>query len=340
MEIIITSIVLVIIGGALNGSFAIPMKHMPNIKEDKLWFVFSWWGFLIIPLITFFILDSNFIKIIFLVPPSYIIIPLLGGIFWGFGMIFMSLAFRYIGIGAVFVINIGIGTAGGALLPLVFIHPDKLFTTFGGLITIGVILFIIGVISASIAAKIRDKAANDKDMSSNHSIKGVIFSIIAGFTSAFQGFSYAYGASGYLTENLLSQHNSLLLTNLPWCLIFVGGFFPYMIYFLIQSKKKKATSQKSEYKISFINHILIVIMGLLYFECVIFYSKATLLLGALGPIIIWPIYMVFIVITSNFWGFMYGEWKGSPARSRKIILSAIGCQLIAVAVLAIAAFIN
>jgi L-rhamnose-H+ transport protein len=339
MGLIASAIFLVIIGGILNGSFAIPMKHMPHIKQEKLWFVFSWWAYLIIPIATFLILDHNFINIILCVAPSYIYVPLLGGLLWGLGMICMCFAFKHIGIGVVFVINIGIGTAGGALLPLIFIHPNRFLTFFGLFIVAGVILFIIGVISAGIAAKIRDdiKRTTLSNKNNLRPLLGIILSILAGISSAFQGFSYAYSASGFQTGKLLSSNSHLVVGNLPWLLIFLGGFLPYMIYFLIASLKRKSFGTTPDNRVSFKYHLMIFVMALLFFECALFYGKATLLIGALGPIIIWPIYMVFIVLTSNFWSFKYGEWKGSSALSKSIMAFAISVQIVAVVILAYAA---
>jgi L-rhamnose-H+ transport protein len=338
---IIIAIGLAVIAGAVNASFMVPHRPIKNVKEEKLWFVFSWWGFLIIPIISCFILNVNFIKCLSLIPPTAFIIPLIGGAIWGAGMICMSLAFRYVGIGVVFVVNIGLGTAGGTLIPLIFLHPEKIGTTFSYLVFAGVLLFIAGVIYAAKAASERDKYKNSTiSEGQKNAVIGVILSILAGISSAIQGSAFAIGASGLLQNELLTGYNPLLISTIPWLVIFIGGFITYMLYFLAVNIKKGNFTKPNKEKIGLKNYICIILMGILFFICVIFYSKSTLMLGDLGRVVGWPIYMCFIVLISNFWGFKFGEWKGAGKVAGKRIALAITCLIVAVVVLSIAAKIS
>ena len=63
------------------------------------------------------------------------------------------------------------------------------------------------------------------------------------------------------------------------------------------------------------------------------YAKASQTLGALGPIIAWPLFMIFIILMSNFWGFSHGEWRGASRRAQAKILCAILLLIIAVIIL-------
>ena len=312
MVVILSSIVLVILAGACNGSFATPAKHLHHLPQERLWFIFSFWGFLIVPVVSFAIISPDFIKISLMVDWSYILVPLIGGAIWGIGMVFFTLALRYIGIGVAFMINIGLATALGTLLPLLLLSYKPTSDEFQILIALGIILFIIGVVLSGQAAKNRDKTKKlSKENHESKALLGIVLTVLAGLSSAIQGTSFAYSVQGYLKLDQ-SSHSSLLLTSIPWLWLFIGAFIPYVLYFIYVNKKHKSISTSNKkIKVDIKSHLSIMLMGILFFECVIFYSKATLILGNLGPVIAWPIYMVFIVLTANFWSFKYHEWSGA-----------------------------
>jgi L-rhamnose-H+ transport protein len=60
-------------------------------------------------------------------------------------------------------------------------------------------------------------------------------------------------------------------------------------------------------------------MGFMFFESIVLYAKGVALLGELGPIIAWPLFMLFIIFTSNFWSVKLGEWRNSSRVSRLYI---------------------
>ena len=341
MVVILSSIVLVILAGASNGSFATPAKHLHHVPQEKLWLIFSFWGFLIVPLVTFAIISQDFIKIALMVNWSYILVPLIGGAIWGVGMVFFTLALRYIGIGVAFMINIGLATALGTLLPLILLSYKPTSSEFQILIALGILLFIIGVVLSGQAAKNRDKYKKlSQESHESKALLGIILTVLAGLSSAIQGTSFAYSVQGYLKLDQ-SSHSSLLLTSLPWMWLFLGAFIPYVMYFTYVNWKKKSQNYSNNIiKINIKSHLSILLMGILFFECVIFYSKATLILGDLGPVIAWPIYMVFIVLTANFWSFKYHEWTYAGLGAKRLMYAAIMIEIIAVFVLSMAAYIS
>ena len=74
-------------------------------------------------------------------------------------------------------------------------------------------------------------------------------------------------------------------------------------------------------------------MGLFWCGSLILYSKASQLIGILGPVIGWPLFMAFIILTSNFWGWQQGEWQQAPAKSKALLSKGIILFVVAVVVL-------
>ena len=78
-----------------------------------------------------------------------------------------------------------------------------------------------------------------------------------------------------------------------------------------------------------------IIMGVFWFGSLIFYSKASQIIGDLGPVIGWPLFMIFIILTSNFWGYITNEWKGVSRRVSRVMVCGVGFLVLAVIVIAI-----
>jgi L-rhamnose-H+ transport protein len=57
------------------------------------------------------------------------------------------------------------------------------------------------------------------------------------------------------------------------------------------------------------------------------------MLGPLGPVVGWPIYMSGIILTSSFWGWTTGEWRDSKGRPVNFMLAGIVVQIAAVVAL-------
>ena len=60
---------------------------------------------------------------------------------------------------------------------------------------------------------------------------------------------------------------------------------------------------------------------------------AVSMLGVLGPVIGWPIYMSAIILSSAFWGWISGEWRGIAGRPPRVMGLGIATQVIVIVIL-------
>ena len=81
-------------------------------------------------------------------------------------------------------------------------------------------------------------------------------------------------------------------------------------------------------------------MGILYFGSLIVFSQASKSLGHLGAVIAWPMLMIFIILTSNFWSFIHGEWENSNKIALRYLSISLIALITAIISLSIAATIN
>jgi L-rhamnose-H+ transport protein len=127
--------------------------------------------------------------------------------------------------------------------------------------------------------------------------------------------------------------DSLVSAIIIWPPFLACGFIPYLAYMLYLHGKKASFSVYSKPLLSR-NYSLIVATSVLWFCGLVFYSKASLLIGDLGPILTWPLSMALIILTSNFWSWRHREWVGCRLAIRRTALLSIGVLIIAVAILA------
>lgn len=327
MEIIIFSLVLVLFAGVINGSFATPMKYMTKWDEENIWFIFSFSGFLILPWLSIYFMSPNVGQVLNAIPSKLLWTMIFGGLAFGIGQIAFATSFRYIGIGLAFVINISMGTSGSALIPILW-HKGIMGTAYSYVQIVGIIVFIIAVCFGAAAGAARERHKKDigdiAEDSKARKIKpgmlllGVILAIIAGAGSVCQGVTYIW-ANPAVRGIASSQSNITDLAGsvIAWVVIFSAAWVPYAIYFLILNIKNKsfskiATSKTGKY------WLFTILMGIGFWGSLIFFSKAADVIGGdLAPTIAWPLFMVFIILTSNFWSWKSGEWRDAGSRAMK-----------------------
>jgi len=97
---------------------------------------------------------------------------------------------------------------------------------------------------------------------------------------------------------------------------------PYLIYCAHLWKRNK-TAGLFFHPGTAINWVLGAMMGVLWFGSTVIYGASTAELAGLGPILGWPLFMSSIIITSNVWGFVTGEWKTAGKKALTTMLVGI-----------------
>ena len=52
--------------------------------------------------------------------------------------------------------------------------------------------------------------------------------------------------------------------------------------------------------------------ALLWFFALAFYGQGKSLMGKLGNVVGWPMFLALALVVSNVWGILTGEWKNAP----------------------------
>jgi L-rhamnose-H+ transport protein len=329
---------LICIAGMSNGSYPALLKKLPDWTDETQWLFFSFLAFFIIPLVSISIVCPHWLTLFGRVATPDLAILAIGGVLFGIGMVLFTWALRLIGIGVSFVLNISLGTVFGSLVPMLVGHPLAIETKLGLIDVAALLLFVCSVVLISVATSIRDK--NDQQNSQNNgrpswykAVLGIICGCLSGLFCAAQGASYGLVSSHFATLGVqlgIAKFSSLTT---PWLVIFFAAFVIYAAYhyLLIRKKGLYVSTILTNTPVRYYGYL--IVMGLLYFLPLIIYSKSVSLLGNQGPVIGWPLFMCFIILSANTWGCIRGEWSQAKRREIGIFILSLVFLIAAVIVL-------
>jgi len=326
---------ILLVAGVMNASFTLPMKFTRNWNWENTWLVWTLFALVIFPPLAAFATIPHLGQLYGEVATGLIVTVAIFGAGWGIAQVLFGLAVDSIGIALAFSIVLGISAAVGSVIPLIRLHPEKLFTT-GGFFTIaGVVLVIVGVAICAIAGRRREAAmaAQDGRTKVNMS-RGLAFAILCGFGAALVNFGLAFG--GALLEGA-KRHGAaeLWAGNAVWLPLMLAGSIPnftYCVYLLHKNKSVDRYGRRGTASYWF----LAAIMAFFWFGSTALYGIATGKLGSWGTILGWPLFMSLIVITASVLGIVTGEWRGSGKQPLRIQVGGVAVLVLAVFVLAAA----
>jgi L-rhamnose-H+ transport protein len=335
MNILLAAFGLIFVAGIINGSFALPTKHIKKWRFENIWLQYAAWAFVILPCVIAIFLVPQIISVYKQAPVSLLVVMLLGGFVFGIGQMCFALALDMIGFSLGFVINLGLGIMLGFSMPLIIQHSDKVFTLFGGVTLVGCLLAVLGLIYSTHAGNIRHKGKVERPDLAGKSrrlfIGGVLLAILAGLSSAGQNFAFSYTAE--MQQMALSLGATQFgAANVIWPGFLVCGFIPYALYMIYLGVKNKSFGNYTKPGTGKY-YLFGLVMGLFWYGSLIFYGKASQIIGSLGPVVGWPLFMVLIILVSNFWGWRHGEWKGASIKAKHTLWLGLAFLILSVLVL-------
>jgi L-rhamnose-H+ transport protein len=327
-------IFLLVLAGAMNGSFTLPMKFTRQWAWENTWL--AWTVFALV-----------------LFPPflTYSTVPTLGNVYantgmgpilvvaacgagWGVSQVFFGLAVDAVGIALAFSVILGISAAVGSVIPLIRLHPEKIATSGGLTVLLGVALVLAGVGVCAVAGRKREAALGQGPAGTPSVFKGLIYCTISGLGSALVNFGLAFGGPLILAAQQVGA-TPLWAPNAVWLPLMCAGGVPNLLYCLYLLKKNR-TSQKFGVSGSAVCWVLAALMAFFWFASTVLYGVATVKLGELGAVLGWPLFMSLIVITATGWGVATGEWKNAGKQPLLIMSAGVAVLVLAIFVLSVA----
>lgn len=331
MSNFLLSIILVFLAGTFQGTFGLGMKKFAPFSWEAFWILFSIIGMLIIPFTWSWFAATGTVKIISATSGGMIAVLMLFGALWGVGSILFGLAITYIGMSLTYGITMGLAAVIGAVVPLLQVESISSSPAFP-FVAAGIFIMLAGIIVLTYAGIKRDQQMKD-EKSSQSEIKtgklfwiGVIFSIANGIAAALLniGFIHAQPMVKAAIEMGNKPQNASLIA---WVVLLWGGFLVnagYALYLLISKKSYVTFFQSGSVR----GYLSAAATSILWFAALGIYGQGAAIMGSMGPIIGWTMFLAISLIVSTIWGLTLGEWKG-VSKARLILFIGNGILIMA-----------
>ncbi len=315
---------LAVIGGAMQGAFALPMKYARKWQHENIWLVFAVSGFVALPWILTSLTIPHWLQIYRSSPATPLAIIILCGLGWGIGATLVGIAFRLLGIGLAFAIILGLSSLFGSLIPFVFQSRETISSTQGILYLASTAVMLVGIVLVSAAGSIRDR-----DMVVNSTggrihrrfLSGLIVAIIAGLFSSLlsDGIAFTQPLADAAQQ---AGASPVWASNIVLALLTASGAVANVAYCAYKLRRNR--SGALYFAESVANHwALGIFMGALWYGGLMLYSLGE---QRVGTVTGWTLFIGAMILSSNASGFATGEWKGAQARSK--VFLGIGSLII------------
>lgn len=323
-------VLLLVLAGIMNASFALPMKFVRGWPWEKTWLLWSCFALILLPAIAATSTIPGIVSLYRDHPQTVLAVAGLGCA-WGIAQVLFGLALDRIGIALTFSIVLGLSAAMGSIIPLLRLHYDRIFSHNGLISLLGVALVLVGVSLSAAAGRIRDRVRSTELALNRYFGSGLIMAIAAGICAAMMNVGVSYGAP--LAQSAIeSGAHPGWTANAIWMPLMLGGALPNILYCVYLLVRRRATSS-NERSSGLSNGALAFAMALLWFGSSLLYGVATIRLGELGAVVGWPLFMSLIVIVASLLGVWTGEWRNAPRQALKLQAGSVGILVCAVVVL-------
>jgi len=333
---VIFGALLAVLGGAINGMFALPMKLTKKWSWENVWLPFSALALFIFPYLVATMGAPQLCAAYRNAQPSSLVIAFFLGIAAYGGSLLFGIALSLIGNSLAFSLLVASMSAVGVLAPMLAFHPALLGTPGGRWIDLGIAFMFIALIACGRAGThmAGKKSTDATQKGGSQVITGMLLAIAGGVLSGLMplGLSMAWArdiSGAAVTFGGASETAAQNVLLLP---ILIGGSIPnclYAAWLLFKNKTFQRYSQNLAY------WPIILLMGVMYTGSVLMWgmSSSHSMLGTLGPSVGWALFIGGLVVSSNVGGFATGEWKGAGSQALRWMVSGITLMVLAAALI-------
>jgi L-rhamnose-H+ transport protein len=323
----------VVLGGMTTGTYFLGLKYVSPWKWENIWLAYALFALLAMPLTMAWATVPHLLQASSLAPRDDVLHVILYGAGFGVGSVLSGLGVARLGMALGVSVLIGVNAAAGAVVPMAFSTPDVILTRRGLMIIFAVLTLLVGVGLVGFAGKQRElsQAATDTPVQPGSLAVGLAICVFSGIFSAMMNFAFVFGRPVARAALSLGADEVGAL-NLVWLITLAGGFVPTGIYtgYLLS-----LNHTWKNYLLPRTGRFWLVGLGmaLLWYLGVVFYGRGAAAMGRLGGVVGWPLLMAIIILTSNAWGFLTGEWKRASLRAKHWMAGGLVVLMLACALL-------
>jgi len=320
--------------GILQGSFYLPMTFTRKWEWEHTWSIFSLTGMIVFSWIFILLTVPDIFSVYAGTASRDVVILIIFGGLWGIGGVLNGLAMAKLGMALAYPIVLGTVSALGALIPLIVFFPSMIFAPKGLVLIAGTVVTLIGIIFCSRAFSHKEPPTASSSKSADGSITTKLaIAILAGVMSSLLNVGFAY-STGLIEAARNSGVSDAFAANAAWAIILTSGGCVnvlYCIYLMI----KRSTAKQFIGTETVRNLGLGSLMGLFWCAGLYAYGFGSSLLGSMGVVVGWVLFMSAVIIIGNLWGIWRGEWKDAPQPARALLNRGLFTLIIAIIIVAV-----
>ncbi len=318
-------LLMVALGGALEGLFSIPVTKTPRWSFEQVWGAGSLIALVLVPWPLVFATVPDVAGIYSKVSPGVLVAVLLSGVGWGLGGIFWGRAIGALGMALGVSLLMGLINVFGSVAPLAIFEPAKLATRGGLTLIAAVAIMIGGVVVIALAGKRREQEQSGGQQTANRAntpfMLGLGFCLLSGVLSALVNFGFIFGRP--LATATAGAGVPDFATSFPvWALVFTGNYLVNFVYALIMMVKR-GTLRTLLANGSASYWAAALFMGLAWPGGIIIYGIGASSMGAYGAYAGFPMMILSSILAGNLAGAAGGEWSGTKRGSRMTMLAGV-----------------
>lgn len=333
---VVGATLMVLFGGLMEGSFALPMKLIKTWRWEHTWMIYSVVGLVVIPWAVAAATVPDLLSVYHSVPGRVLLVTALFGAAWGIANVLFGLAVPMVGMSLSFAVVVGMSASLGSLVPLFFSNSGHLLSNSGIIVLAGVLLTSIGLVLLGMAGREREQSqprGTTEARPANRFAVGMAFCVVAGLLAPMLNYSFAFGAA--ITSAAVERGTSpTSAVNAIWAIALAGGFISNGGYCLILLNKNRTWTNFRQDR-ALAEFSLAASMGLLWTGGILFYGWGATGMGNLGAAVGWPIFQGTMIVCSSLLGVMFGEWRGASARFLRLNKAGLAAIVAAIVVLSI-----
>ncbi len=335
------------IGGFASGSFYMPYKKVKGWSWESYWIIGGLFSWLIVPPLAAWLTIPGFSQIIEAATPNVIRLTIFFGLLWGVGGLTYGLGVRYLGMSLGNSVTLGFCSAFGSLVPAIYyaVNPTAgktsildMLNSFGGrIVLLGIAVCLLGIYICGKAGMMKENELSDEDKKKSvaefNVSKGLFVAIVSGILSAC--FNFGIEAGKPMAEAAVQAGlNPLYQNNVIYVVLLWGGLTTNFIWCMILNTRNKSFGDYANPQSPLLkNYLFSALAGTTWFLQFFFYGMGESKLG--NGASSWILHMATIILTANFWGLYFKEWKEVSPRTFRTILIGIGTMLLSVVIVGI-----
>lgn len=322
-------LVLISAGGLAAASFYTPFKRVRGWAWETFWLAFGVVSWVIGPWTVACLVCPDLRGVLASVSMATLVLCYVFGALWGIGSLTNGLAIRYMGLSLGFALPMGVCAAAGTLLPPLIkgeLAP-MLGRTSGVVALVSVVVGLVGIAICGRAGVMKDRELSAERkaaaVSEFNLSRGVWLSVLSGIMSACMAFAIEYG--GPISKAALGAGTPALYQNAPmFVVILLGGFTSNCVWCLSLGVRNRTVGQfgGGAGAPAAANYLLCFLAGAIWYLQFLFYGMGRTTMGRYD-FTSWSIFMACIIIFSNLWGVLFGEWAGTGRRTKVWLVTGL-----------------